>query len=161
VATTNRLLVTALACEKYGVAVRAGDATDWLTDPAGIRTAWDVPAPPDLYICSGDVLALWRIERVVGAYTQRLYELRRPDVWPPVMQLPDGDWIFGTAPAGPDVEVPPGVSYLPPGTGVLAPPSPRGTGRARWLWSPRFPAVPLPDADAVLALAAVAGGDSC
>lgn len=152
---SNRLLATALAGAEYGVAVRAGAGGDWLTDRAGIRAAWDVPDPPDLYICSGDTLALWRVEQVAGAYWMRLYERRRPDVWPPVMQLPDGDWIVGTAPAAAGIEVPPGASYLPPGTGVLAPPSPREKGRARWLWSPRFPAVPLPAAEAVLSLIAV------
>lgn len=148
---------TALACAEYGVTVRAGADGGWLTDPAAIRAEWDVPEPPDLFICSGDTLALWRVDRVVGAYGLRLFEQRRPDVWPPVMQLPDGDWIIGTSPPGPEIEVPPGASYLPAGHGVLAPPSPREKGRARWLWSPRFPAVPLPEADAVLSLIALAG----
>lgn len=153
----NRLLAAALAYAEHGVSVRAGSGGRWLSDPAEIRTAWGVADPPELFICSGARLALWRVEREVGAYGLRLFEQRRPDVWPPVMQLPDGDWIIGTSSPGPEVEVPRGAMYLPPGVGVLAPPSPRERGRARWLWSPRFPVVPLPDAEAVLSMVALAG----
>ncbi|HEY3005626.1 MAG TPA: hypothetical protein VGJ44_24985, partial [Kribbellaceae bacterium] len=46
--------------------------------------------------------------------------------------------------------LPVGVSCLSPDTPVLAPPSQRPTGRARWLWSPTFPRTLLPTAESLL-----------
>ncbi|MDX6241997.1 MAG: hypothetical protein QOG10_6868 [Kribbellaceae bacterium] len=126
----------------------------WSTDVNEVAATWGLAAAPNLLISSGNQVALWRLPRVTGAYGMRLFEQERPGPWPPLMKLPDGDWIVATAPAVDKLELATGVVYTEPGVAVLAPPSRRPTGRTRWLQSPAFPQTPLPSAESVLALVA-------
>jgi hypothetical protein len=130
--------------------------SDWLTDTAAIEAVWQTAEAPNLLICSCDELALWRLPRVSGAYGMRLFEQQRPGPWPPLMKLPDGDWIVATRPLAEEQTLPTDVVCLAPGTPVVVPPSRLPTGRARWLQSPEFPRTPLPQAEAVLSLVALA-----
>ncbi|MFC0622786.1 hypothetical protein [Kribbella deserti] len=159
----NLLQDTALACVERGIPVQAGTAdglpaaSGWLTDVAEVRATWSVADPPNILACSSDSVAIWRLPRVAGAYGKRLYEQQRPDVWPPTMKLPDGDWITCTLPPEDDLgPLATGVKYLSPGTPVLIPPSRNAAGRRlRWDGSD-FPVHPLPSAEAVLSMVLLA-----
>jgi hypothetical protein len=133
--------------------------TEPLTQLSQVSAAYDVLTPPNLLIASGPKVAIWRVPLAPGSYAMRRLEQQRLTIWPPVMRLPDQGWIFCTAQTTlptrlADFEL---VSEDAP---VLAPPSrgPSG-GKLRWLWSPRFPAVPLPDAEPVLAALACGSMD--
>jgi hypothetical protein len=122
-----------------------------LRDVEAVNAVWQVAEPPNLAVSSSGTLAIWKLPRIAGAYGNRLYEQQRPDVWPPTMQLPDGDWITCTQP--PDDTLGPlatGVEYLPPGVPVVIPPS-RTDRRLHWDGA-KFPQHPLPTATAVLSL---------
>lgn len=158
----NVLLDTALACVERGIPVQAatigGDPADnaWLTGVEAVRAVWDFDEPPNLAISSCPAVAVWRLPRLAGAYGKRRYEQQRPSVWPPTMQLPDGDWITCTLQADSDLgPLATGVEYIEPGTPVLIPPSTTTDGRLRWDGA-KFPLHPLPSADAVLSEVLVA-----
>jgi hypothetical protein len=149
-----------LLCEAPGEHVTGGD---WITDRAMAEEVWKTETPPNLLICSGPALALWRLPRVAGAYGLRLYEQQRPGPWAPYLQLPAGDWILATLPTDHDDDLAAGVEYLPPGVPVLVPPSRRRTdgfrsrilepgGQLLWRQAPAFPRTPLPAAADVLTL---------
>ncbi|GAA3144537.1 hypothetical protein JOF29_005720 [Kribbella aluminosa] len=133
--------------------------TEPLTQLSQVSAAYDVASPPNLLIASGPQVAIWRVPLAAGSYAMRRLEQQRLTIWPPVMRLPDHGWIFCTAPT----KRPTGLAdaeLVREDASVLAPPSrgPNG-GRLRWLWSPRFPAVPLPEAEPVLAALAVGSMD--
>lgn len=133
--------------------------TEPLTQLSQVSAAYDVASPSNLLIASGPQVAIWRVPLAVGSYAMRRLEQQRLTIWPPIMRLPDQGWIFCTAPT----KQPAGladVELVCEDAPVLAPPSrgPNG-GRLRWLWSRRFPAVPLPEAEPVLAALAVGSMD--
>ncbi|WP_350279127.1 hypothetical protein [Kribbella sp. HUAS MG21] len=151
----NALLDTALSCVERGIPVQAATISgtpdgDWIADADLARAAWGVDEPPNLAITSCPTVAIWHLPRIAGAYGKRLYEQERPGIWPPTMQLPNGDWI--TCTLQPDTDLGPlatGVVYIEPGTPVVIPPSTTLDGRLRWDGS-KFPLHPLPCAEAVL-----------
>jgi hypothetical protein len=158
----NALLETALACLERGIPVQAGTLSGdpanaaWITDPEAANAVWGIDQPPNLAITSCPAVAVWRLPRVAGAYGKRRYEQQRPGVWPPMMQLPDGDWITCTLQPDSDLgQLATGVQYVAPGTPVVIPPSTTADGRLRWDGS-KFPLHPLPSADAVLSEVLVA-----
>lgn len=134
-------------------------ATEPLTQLSQVSAAYDVASPPNLLIASGPQVAIWRVPLAVGSYAMRRLEQQRLTIWPPVMRLPDQGWIFCTAPTKQPIGLA-DVELVRENASVLAPPSrgPNGA-RLRWLWSPRFPAVPLPEAEPVLAALAVGSMD--
>ncbi len=139
---------------------RRTPARDRTIDPGSqASTLYDVPTPPNLLIASGPEVAIWRVPLAPGSYAMRRLEQQRLTIWPPVMRLPDHGWIFCTAPTKQRVGLA-DVELVSDDAPVLAPPSrgPNG-GRLRWLWSPRFPAVPLPEAEPVLAALAIGSMD--
>lgn len=44
---------------------------DWITDHAAAEQVWNTATPPNLLICSGPAVALWR-PRLAGAHGLRL-----------------------------------------------------------------------------------------
>ena len=134
-------------------------ATEPLTHVPQASTLYDVPTPPNLLIASGPEVAIWRVPLAPGSYAMRRLEQQRLMIWPPVMRLPDQGWIFCTAPTKQRVGLA-DVELVSDDAPVLAPPSRGPNGRRlRWLWSPRFPAVPLPEAEPVLAALAIGSMD--
>lgn len=153
----NHLLETALACVERGIPVRPAspdglpEGADWLTDSTSAEAVWAVAQPPNLAITSCATVAIWKLPKYAGAYGKRLYEQQRPSIFPPTMQLLDGDWITCTLPA--DEEINPlatGVEYVSPGTAVMIPPSRLLSGRQLHWDGAKFPEHPLPTAQAVL-----------
>lgn len=130
-----------------------------LTQLSQVSAAYDVANVPNLLIASGPQVAIWRVPLAPGSYAMRRLELQRLAIWPPVMRLPNSGWIFCTAPTKQPIGLA-DIELISEDAPVLAPPSrgPNG-GRLRWLWSPRFPAVPLPEAEPVLAALAVGSMD--
>jgi hypothetical protein len=125
---------------------------DWMTDVDQVEETWRSATPPNLLVSSGPRVSFWRLPRISGAYGMRLFEQLRPGPWPPQLKLPDGDWLVATTPPAGDLELPTGVVHLERGVAVLAPPSRRSAGRARWLQAPAFPRTPLPSAESVVEL---------
>jgi hypothetical protein len=133
--------------------------TEPLNQLSQVAAAYDVSTPPNLLIASGSQVAVWRVSLAVGSYAMRRLEQQRLTIWPPVTRLPAQGWIFCTAPARQPIGLA-GVELVREDAAVLAPPSrgPNGS-RLRWLWSRRFPAVPLPKAEPVLAALAAGSTD--
>jgi hypothetical protein len=153
----NHLLETALACVERGIPVQPAtpegnpERPGWLTDANSVGAVWRVAEPPNLTVTSSATLAIWKLPKFAGAYGKRLYEQQRPSIWPPSMQLSDGQWITCTLP--PDNEVGPlatGVEYIAPGTPVMISPSRDLSGRQLHWDGSKFPEHPLPSAHAVL-----------
>lgn len=125
-----------------------------IDDPATAELTWAAASRPGLLICSGPKAAVWHVPLVVGSHAMRRLEQLRLDIWPPVMQLPNRDWVICT-------DLPRNASWSEKGIGglrlvtendpVLAPPSRGPAGKAHWIWARRFPSSPLPAAEPVLA----------
>lgn len=122
-----------------------------IEDSGEVEALWSVPLPPSVLIASGPAVAVWRVPQALGAYGMRRLEQQRPSVWPPVMRMPGGGWVFCTEPVGPGFTAAPDIELVTQDAPVLAPPSRGAGGVSRWLWSRTFPAAPLTSAEAVMA----------
>ena|SRR6266508_161835 len=66
---------------------------------ADVDEIWRSERPPNLLISPNECIAMWSVSREVGAYGMRLLEQQRIPIWPPVLRLPDGRWLFCTSSA--------------------------------------------------------------
>jgi hypothetical protein len=143
-------------CEAPGTHPLAPEPIDALAE---VDALWRVSLPPNLLIASGPAVAVWRVPLALGSYGMRRLEHQRLSVWPPVMRIPGGGWVFCTAPVAPGFTAAPGVELVAPVAPVLAPPSRGAGGVCRWLWSRTFPSAPLTDAELVMSALTAARAD--
>lgn len=127
-----------------------------------VLATWDVPHTPGLMVAPNESLDLWDVGCELGAAAMRILERQRLSVWPPTMRLPSGRWAFVTTRLQDAHMYAEAASFEvlrhDRKSPLLVPPSRATNGRLRWLWSPKFPNAPLPDANVMLGALVMAAG---